>query len=66
MTTTDDKFDMNLGQMLRWHRSHCPACTSTRACPEYLDIAREYTQPRQIYAGPVAASTTLTVRETIP
>ena len=56
---------MTLGQMLRWHRSHCTTCTSIRACPEYLDIAREFTQPRQIHTGPVAPRTILSVRETI-
>ena len=56
---------MNLGQMLKWHRSHCTTCTSIRACPEYLDITREYTQPRQIHTGPVAPRTILDVRETI-
>ena len=56
---------MNLGQMLRWHRAHCPACTSTRACPEYREIIDEFTQPRQIHTGPVAPRTILSVRETI-
>lgn len=54
---------MNLGQMLTWHRNRCPTCTTKRACSEYLDITREFTETRQIWTGPIAASTILSVRE---
>jgi hypothetical protein len=52
-----------LGQVLAWHRGLCPACTRDRACPEYLEITGEFTEPRRIWAGPVAARVTLSVRE---
>ena len=52
-----------LGQVLTWHRSLCPRCTRTYACPEYREITEEYTIPRQLYAGPVAPSVVLSVRE---
>jgi hypothetical protein len=52
-----------LGRVLTWHRSLCPRCTPTYACPEYREITEEYTIPRRIYAGPVAPCTRLDVRE---
>lgn len=54
---------MTLGQMLTWHRGLCHTCTSARPCGEYREIIEEFTVARQIYAGPVAASTILSVRE---
>lgn len=54
---------MTLGQMLAWHRGLCGTCTADSACPEYLEIAAEYTQDRQRWSGPVAASTVLSVQE---
>lgn len=54
---------MNLGQMLAWHRGLCHACTHTRPCGEYLEIIAEFTETRQIWTGPIAASTILSVRE---
>jgi hypothetical protein len=54
---------VTLGQMLAWHRSLCGQCSPDRACGEYLDIVDEFTVPRQLYAGPVAPSTILSVRE---
>lgn len=50
-----------LGQALTVHRAQHPDCD--RHCPAYLDIARQHTTPRQIYAGPVAARTILSVKE---
>ena len=54
---------MNLGQMLAWHRGLCHACTPARPCSEYLEIIAEFTETRQIWTGPIAASTVLSVRE---
>ena len=54
---------MTLGQMLRWHRAHCPACTHIWACGEYIDIVNEFTVPRQIHAGTTAPHTRLDIRE---
>ena len=52
-----------LGQMLRWHRSLCGWCTRQRACREYLDIAAEFTEARQIHAGTIAPHIRLDIRE---
>jgi hypothetical protein len=54
---------MTLGQMLAWHRSHCTSCTTTRACSEYDDITREFTEARQLYAGSTAPRRILSIRE---
>ena len=55
--------EVTLGQVLRWHRSLCRACTARRPCPEYREICEEFTVTRQIYAGSVAPHTVLSVRE---
>lgn len=54
---------VNLGQMLRWHRGLCALCTTTGACAEYREIAAEFTQAREVWAGPTAARRVLSVRE---
>jgi hypothetical protein len=59
----DQEMGATLGQVLTWHRGLCPDCTDDDACPEYREITDEFTQGRQIWTGPLAASTTLSVRE---
>ena len=54
---------MTLGQMLAWHRGLCRECVPGYPCPEYLEIAGEFTEARQLYAGSTAHSTVLSVRE---
>jgi positive regulator of sigma E activity len=54
---------MTLGQALTRHRAQCGDCTADHACGQYLAIAREHTAARQIWSGPVAACTVLSVRE---
>lgn len=49
-----------LGVALAAHRDQHPGC---RGCPEYLDLCRRSVEGRQVWAGPVAACTVLSVRE---
>ena len=54
---------VTLGQVLAWHRGLCRSCTFEWPCSEYLEIAAEFTEARQLYDGPRAARTILSVRE---
>ncbi len=56
---------MTLGLMLAWHRGLCRECVPGYPCGEYLEIIEEFTIPRQVWTGPVAACTVLSVRETV-